>query len=76
MPLAFAGTMDEVNMKKTVSMILKSAHPGADILSVSAAAERFSRLGMPDVLVVVRKDDLTTPDGRAMTERVLRRHFL
>lgn len=52
-----------------------SAGVSATILNISPSCDMHAGLGKPDTYVFLSKDDLISPEQRALAKRIIQRHF-
>jgi len=75
LPVLFAAMLDFAKMKSTLERLAKNNGIAATILGISAATESNAGLGKPNTFLYIGKDDLTSPEQRAIAARILQRHF-
>lgn len=75
MPIVFAGLTEFDVARRNIERIVQTLSPQAAILQINAGNLRHAGLGRPDVFLYIQKENLKTPEGLALTERMLQRHF-
>lgn len=75
LPVLFASIIDFAAAKSTLERLAKNAGVTGTILGIDAASETNPALGKPDTFLFLNKDDLVSPDQRALAARILKRHF-
>jgi len=75
LPVLFASIIDFAAAKSTLERLAKNAGFTGAILGIDAASESNPALGKPDTFLFLNKDDLVSPEQRALATRIIKRHF-
>jgi len=75
LPVLFAAMLDFAKMKSTLERLAKNNGIDAIILGIDAATESNAGLSKPNTFLYIGKDDLVSPEKRAIAARILQRHF-
>lgn len=75
LPVLFASIIDFAAAKSTLERLAKNAGVSATILDISPSSDMHAGLGKPDTYVFLSKDDLVSPEQRALAKRIIQRHF-
>lgn len=74
-PVVFAGLPEFGVARRAIERIVMPSMPNASVIPIEAVNERHPGLGRPDVFLYIQKENLKTPEGLALTEHMLQRHF-
>ena len=74
-PVLFAAMLSLEQARPALERIAKQAGIAATIIGVDASSAAAAQLGRQETFLYVSKDDLTAPDRRATTARLIQRHF-
>lgn len=72
LPVIFAGLTEFESMRSLIEQAIRNSSAGLAILPVSAETAEHPRLGSPDVVLALRKDDLSGAAAE-LTARILKR---
>jgi hypothetical protein len=75
LPVLFASIIDFAAAKSTMERLAKNAGFAGTILGIDQASDSSSALGKPDTFLFLNKDDLVSPEKRALATRIIKRHF-
>lgn len=74
-PVLFAAMLTLAQARPALEHIAKLAGIEAVILGVDAASVATTQLGRPETFLYFSKEDLTSPERRAIAARLIKRHF-
>mgnify|MGYP006281342949 CR=1 FL=1 len=74
-PAAFATLVDFDTMAKAIRLKMEGIIDNPHVLPINRDTLHDRKLGKPETLLVIRKDDITSPESRSLAEQILNRHF-
>jgi hypothetical protein len=75
LPVLFASMVNFATAKGALERLAKNLGVQASILDISPANETHPDLGKPDTYLYLSKDDLVSPERRALAASIIKRHF-
>lgn len=74
-PILFAAMLPLAQARPTLERIAKQAGIESNVLGVDATPAESAQLGRQETFLYLSKDDLTSPERRAIAARLIQRHF-
>lgn len=74
-PVLFAAMLSLAQARPALERIAKQAGIEANVLGVDATPAESAQWGRPETLLYLSKDDLTSPERRAIAAGLIQRHF-
>lgn len=75
LPVLFASMINFATAKSALERLAKNLSVQASILDISPANATHPGLGKPDTYLFLSKDDLVSPERRALAASIIKRHF-
>jgi len=74
-PVLFAAMLSLEQARPALESIAKQAGIQANVIGIDAAPAAAAQLGRQETFLYLSKDDITSPERRAIAERLVQRHF-